>query len=245
MKQQVIALHEQFYNDGAWYVLSSTSLANSGLNPEEMVSKLQGNQEDMQQLLADGICLPLFFPGDCALDGAVIVVGDLTAEQEREWLGRIQSKLHIPCGEFMLVGGGGCEDDWEAAINYFAPPDPHLINFQKVRVSPGDYLVEVYAFLGSMNFNFHLDNIKRENWQQWFHLKGIPESEQPQWFRFLQENDYIDSERFDLQEYIIRLAPLYEAPPIPVLDEEIVWCSQYEFRQLDHCPMGIRRSQLK
>ncbi|QFZ91240.2 hypothetical protein [Synechococcus elongatus] len=242
--QRVLPVDQRFFNDGAWYVLSSTSLGNSGLEPGQIVDQLQGGVEAIQQLIAEGICLPLFFPGDCALDQVVVVLGDLTPEQEREWLGRIQSYLHIPCGELMLLGGGGCEEDWEVAIHHATPPNPHLFNFQKFTIPPGDYLVEVYAFLGSMNFNFQLEEIPRKQWQQWFHLQDKTKAEQPDWFKFLLANDYIDSEKFGLQEYIIRLSPLQEIPPLPVLDEEIAWCGYYQFRQPEHCPRGISRTQL-
>jgi len=242
MSQTIFPLDTRFFNDGAWYVLSSTSLGNSGLNPEQLVNTLQGDPSGVEQLMADGICLPLLFPGDCALDQVAIVLGDLTAEQESEWLGRIQSHLHIPCGEFLVMGGGGCEEDWEAALENPAPPDPDLLfNFQKFKVPPGDYLVEVYAFLGSMNFNFKLDEIGRENWQSWFHLQDT--SEPPEWFKSLLKNDYIDSEAFDLQDYLIRLSPLQETPPLPVL-EDCPWCGYYEFRQPPQCPQGLSRSRL-
>lgn len=244
MSQQVIPVDENFFNDGAWYVLSSTSLGGADFSPQQIVNKLQGDINDIRQLLDAGICLPLFFPGDCALDKVVIVIGDLTEQQEHEWLGRIQSKLHIPCGEFVLLGGGGSEDDWHVALNHFSPPNPHLINFHKVRLAPGDYLVEVYAFLGSMNFNFQLDEIGKKNWQHWLKLDGVAESEQPAWFKFLLENDYVDSEEFGLQEYIIRLTPLQESPPLPELDEELYWCGLYQYRQPQQFPKGILRSQL-
>ncbi|WP_238154192.1 hypothetical protein [Synechococcus elongatus] len=242
--QQVLPVDQRFFNDGAWYVLSSTSLGNSGLEPSQIVEQLQGDIEAIQALMSAGTCLPLFFLGDCALDQVIIVVGDLTDEQEREWLGRIQSYLHIPCGELMLLGGGGCEEDWKIAINHQIPPNPHLFNFQRFTIPPGDYLVEIYAFLGSMNFNFQLEEIPKRQWQQWFHLQDDQKAEQPEWFKFLLENDYIDSDQFDLQEYIIRLSPLQERPPLPALDEEVAWCGLYQFRQPADCPMGISRSQL-
>lgn len=242
--QQIFLLDQRFFNDGAWYVLSSTSLGNSGLEPSKIVDQLQGGVEAVQLLISEGICLPLFFPGDCALDQAVVVLGDLTPDQEREWLGRIQSYLHIPCGEFMIMGGGGCEEDWEAAIHNTVPSNLHLFNFQKFIIPPGDYLVEVYAFLGSMNFNFQLEEISKKQWKDWFNLQEVPEAEQPKWFKFLLNNDYIDSEEFDFQEYIIRLSPLREIPPFPTLDEDLTWCGHYQFRQLAHSPVGISRSQL-
>ncbi len=104
----------------------------------------------MNQLLRDGICLPLYFPGDCALDDAIVVIGDLTEQEEAEWIGRLCAKLEIPCGEF-LVMGGGLEEDFEVALTQFETTDSF---FQKFRLEPGAYRVEVYAYLSSMTVNF-------------------------------------------------------------------------------------------
>ena len=67
MSRKVIPLKESFFNDGYWYVLSSTSLGGSNLSPAQIADYLQsGDEATMNQLLRDGIFLPLYFPGDCA-----------------------------------------------------------------------------------------------------------------------------------------------------------------------------------
>src|ERR1041384_6382190 len=115
MQRRVLNLREGFFNDGHSYMLTSTSLGGSGLSPAEIAGRLQGNAQDVQQILRDGICIPLYFDGDCALDDAVIVIGDLTPQEDAEWIGRIRAWLNIPCGEFLFLGGG-IEEDFESAI---------------------------------------------------------------------------------------------------------------------------------
>src|SRR5947209_5680331 len=140
--RRLLSLREGFFNDGHWYVLSSTSLGGSGLTADQISGQLQtADPAVIQRLLRDGTCLPLFFDGDCALDGVQIVVGDLTSQEEAEWIGRIRSKLNIPCGEFMILGGA-LDEDFETAMEHFEAPDPHYVNFSKFRVEPGQYLVE-------------------------------------------------------------------------------------------------------
>ena len=74
MSRRIIPLKEDFFNDGYWYVLSSTSLGGSNLSPAQIAGHLQsGDGALMNQLLRDGICLPLYFPGDCALDDAIVI----------------------------------------------------------------------------------------------------------------------------------------------------------------------------
>lgn len=249
--RQILPLNDAFFNDGYWYVLSSTSLGGSQLSPAQIAEKLEvSNPANLNPFLQAGVCLPLFFPGDCALDDAVVVIGDLTEQEEAEWIGRIQATLNIPCGEF-LVMGGGLEEDFEVALSHFEAPDPHFVFFQKFKLEPGMYLVEVYAFLGSMTVNIAWDNGKKRAQQEaltdWWQ-RTRPNQDYPQWLTAYLEDDYVDSDKFGLLEYLIRLKPISEAEaaqiPIPALVEEngeTFWCGVFEMRRPDPCPLGIDR----
>ena len=152
--RNVTPLNEAFFNDGHWYVLSSSSLGGSGLSIDEICQTMQSQDPDiMNKTLSDGICFPVYFPGDCALDQAVIIQGDLSEKEEREWIARLSSKINIPCGEFMIMGGA-MEEDFDVALENFTPPDPHFQFFQKLKLEPGEYRIDLYAFLGSMTVNF-------------------------------------------------------------------------------------------
>ncbi|NOQ36613.1 MAG: hypothetical protein GQ569_12080 [Methylococcaceae bacterium] len=240
-QRQLIPIKEAFFNDGHWYVLSSSSLGGSGLTAAEIADKLQSEDKTvMQQLLKEGVCFPLFFDGDCALDDVAIVIGDLSEKEEDEWIGRIQSKLEIPCGEFMVMGGG-MEEGFEDALPNDEAPDPHFTFFQKFKVEAGTYLVEVYAFLSSMTVNFHWDELQErgESIEEWCQLHHVAKKDYPEWMSFFSEEDYVDSEDFDLQEYIIRLTPLTQEVPLPELDEEYNWCGEFKIRRPEKCPQGL------
>ena len=100
-----IPIRDAFFCDGAWYVLSSSSLGGSDLTDAGIGAMFQSEDSGVfTKLLANGVCLPLHFPGDCALDPAVIIEGDLDEEEERGWIGRLRSKIEIPRGEFMIMG---------------------------------------------------------------------------------------------------------------------------------------------
>ncbi|BAW96724.1 hypothetical protein NIES970_16630 [[Synechococcus] sp. NIES-970] len=237
----VIPVREEFFNDGHWYVLTSTSLGGGQLSLKAIADQLQSDDPaDFVQLLENGICLPLCFPADCCLDNAVIVVGDLTAQEKQAWLGRIQSVLEIPCGEFVLMGGG-IEEDFEIATQHFAPPNPHFQFFQKVRVPPGRYLVEVYAFIGSIIVTDAWDandtaTILKTRWQT-----EHPSEPYPDWLTEYLENGYVDAEKFDFLEYLIRLQPFTDGdrPPLPTLGQ---WCDEFTIRQPITFPIGLSRS---
>lgn len=241
--RQVIPLADGFFNDGAWYVLTSTSLGGSHLSPEQLVNKLQSdNAETLLDLARNGICLPLFFQADCELDNAVIILGDLTEQEQHEWVGRIQAELNIPCGEFLLLGGGGCEDDWEIALEHENPPDPQFMFFQKVKLPAGRYLLEIYAFLSSVTGSYAWENLKKRNTlpEQW---RQSP-TDFPDWLEQFIEQEYIDSSEFDLQDYLLRLTPLQQQPPLPTLVPEVNWFGEFEIRMPETAPTGISRSAL-
>ena len=247
--RHVIPVRETFSCDGAWYVLTSGELGGSGLSADDIGERLQSpDSKVIRELLAAGTCLPLYFPGDCALDEAVIVVGDLSGEEEREWIGRLRSTLEVPSGEFILVAGG-LEEDFEEALTKSDPdPDGHQ-SFEKVTVEPGRYLVEVYAFLGSLTTNEEWEDLPEdaEPIREWW-TRTHPGEDVPQWVGSLEDEEYVDSEEFDLLEYVIRLRKLVEnepAIPLPGQDEGTQWCNVFEFRRPDPCPRGIPQKRYR
>lgn len=216
--RKVIPIDEAFFCDGHYYVLTSASLGGSGLTPEALSNTLRrADESEIEELLRRGVCIPLFFDGDCALDGETIfVLGDLTEQEEHDWIGRLSWKLNIPCGKFILLCGGGDAEELADAISG-KPPKPNYQIFQVIDVPPAEYLVEVYAYLASMTVQLSLDeyddkgNLKEnENLEQWY------KTNRP---------------GMDGVNYIIRLVPLDTEPPLPKLVFEIGWCGDFEFRQ--------------
>ena len=216
--RRVVAIAKDFFCDGYYYVLTSASLGGSGLQPEEVVNVLTGaDNQAMEDLLRRGVCIPLFFNGDCALDNnTVFVFGDLTEQEEHDWIGRLSWKLNIPCGKFVILCGGGDADELADAISG-KPPEPNYQIFQVIEVPPAEYLVEVYAYLSSMTVQLALEGYDA-NWNV-----QVDEALK-QWY---QEN------RLGTPDigYIIRLVPLETEPPLPKLVPEVGWCGEFEFRQ--------------
>lgn len=216
-KRQVIPIAPNFFCDGHYYLLTSSSLGGSGLTPEALSNTLRGAvPSEIRHLLRQGVCLPLFFDGDCALDGCtVFVVGDLTEPEDNDWIGKLTSLLKIPCGKLVLLCGGGDAAELAEAISG-NPPKPNYEIFQTIEVPPGDYQVEIYAYLSSMTVQLYLsdydeagnleDNEAAERWYE-THRPGL-------------EN----------VSYIIRLIPLKGEPPEPALVPDIDWCGEFEFR---------------
>jgi hypothetical protein len=121
-----IPISPEFFCDGHFYVLTSTSLGGSSFTLSDISNILgESNEGGIEQLLQQGVCIPLYFDPDCELDGCTLfVLGDLTEEEENQWVGKLSWKLNIPCGKLVLLCGGGDEDELAYAISG-NPPKEH------------------------------------------------------------------------------------------------------------------------
>jgi hypothetical protein len=210
-----IPISSEFFCDGGYYVLTSSSLGGRNYTPSELANILgDGNEAQIRELLSQGVCIPLFFEADCELDRVTLfVVGNLSEAEANEWIGKLVGKLKIPCGKLVLLCGGGEEDMIAAAISGHLP-DPDYVIYQTIDVAPGDYQVEIYAYLQSSIARNYIEA----------HLEEQEPSIQA-WF---------DRNQDDLEDglgYIIRLCPLTTEPPLPNLDPDIGWCGIFECRK--------------
>jgi hypothetical protein len=195
-------------------LLTSASLGGSGFSAAEISEILfEDNREKSIELLTKGVCLPVCFEGDCALDGETLfVIGDLTEQEEKNWIARLRWKLNIPCGKLILCCGCLAED-LEPATAGIAPRRDFEI-YQLIDVPPDEYLVEIYAFFSSQTVQCSLDewddkgnyteNVELEKWYQ-ANRPGIAGI-----------------------SYIIRLGRLESEPPMPELESG--WFQKFEFR---------------
>lgn len=86
-----------FFCDGHGYLIMSRSLG--GMTVAEFCqAHYEGNERDRKALVRRGIYLPLLFDGDCMLDDALVVVGDLTPEESSEAIKVLTWKLNLACG---------------------------------------------------------------------------------------------------------------------------------------------------
>jgi hypothetical protein len=147
--------------------------------------------------------------------------------------------MRRPCGELLIHG---CFDELEESLETFAASSPHYVHFSKFRVPKGRYLVEVYAFVGSLTVNLLWDG--RENGESllgWWRATR-PGQATPSWIAQYAKEDMVEDET--LVSYLIRLAPAAADVPLPKVSEvanEYQWCSTFELRKPSLCPIGIKR----
>lgn len=242
-------LAEEFFNDGPLYVLSSTSLGGIGLSADEISLALSGDDEaTYRDLLSKGACLPLHFPFDCAMDKAAVVIGDLNDVEEEEWVGRVRSRLEIPCGEFLVLANGIEEENWELPMEGLES-DFELSTFETFRVEPGSYLVEVLAYVGSYTItSAWMDSGVTSRLRDWW-SRSRPGEAEPAWIESALKSDGLSHGDHGLLTYLIHLTPLTEDVPVPRLGPVTssqsceLWVGDYEMREPVRCPRGIDRAQ--
>ncbi|MBI4851600.1 MAG: hypothetical protein HY819_07385 [Acidobacteria bacterium] len=249
--RRCIPISNRFCCFGKYYVIASTSLAGSKLEPDQLAKILSlANPEDIRILLGKGICIPLVFQeGDYVMDNAIVILGDLTEEEEAEWIGRICGYLKIDCGKLLFVAGGGEPDDWkDALLGKF--PDGEVYCFDVIDVSPGDYLVEIYAYVSSLTVADHFTvaynySEDRREMEKWFR-NTRPDQPLPKWIEAYGNWNSLTIQE-ELVDYIIRLSLLTSTPTfpqIPKLVPSINWCGKFDFRHPKLCPLGISRSKV-
>lgn len=205
---KTILIDEDFFCDGNYVVLLSQSLGGSGMDPHELADVLGGNdRKTMNDLLRRGVCLPVFFGADGAMDRCTLfVVGDLDETHEKAWIGRLTGKLAIPCGKLVLVCGGGIGEELERAVSG-KPADRDYCIYESIDVPPGDYRVDVLAYVNSSTVSLHHEDLDDTEIQEKY--RNVPSVDEC---------------------YVVRLTPLQEELPLPALVDEVDWPGVFEFR---------------
>ncbi len=131
-----------FFCDGHGYLIFSSSLAGASV-AEFCQAHYEGNVRDRKALVRRGVYLPLLFDGDCMLDNALIVVGDLLPDEASQAILALTWKLSIPCGHLIISAESGEAEYIEQAIQN--QRQKHYEVFEWVDVPPGDYQFALYA----------------------------------------------------------------------------------------------------
>lgn len=185
---------------------------------------------------------------------ARIVLGELSEEEQHEWLGRASWWLQIPDGVLVLAAGG--EFSWGWTEDFEEDEFVH-----QVAVPPGRYRVDIYTTLTGVNGLWALERAgQKEALGTWWR-RTRPDEPMPAWLQFLllenlatdpghaSEWDGWSSARhhalMDTVEkgawidWIVQLRPLQGEPPkkLPELDEGCF--TEPELRIPERCPRGI------
>jgi hypothetical protein len=191
---------------------------------------------------------------------ARVVVHDELRSDEDGWLGRVTGILHIPCGKLLLCAGfdpDALDDFSQMGQNEFIHP---------IEVPPGDYQVDIYTYVNSINGGFCLpDAVKLGAWFRasypgtpfplWLAAICEQEPEQDPGYEDLwaeMEDATEDSRlRFDLDptaliDFVIQLRPLSKNILLsPIAEtEDGFFAPDTGARLPTQFPLGVRSSTL-
>lgn len=205
---KTIRIDEDYFCDGHYAVLLSQNLGGSGMDPHQLADILgRGERKAMEDLLRRGICLPVCFGTDGALDSeSLFVIGDLDERHEKAWIARLTGKLAIPCGKLVLLSGGGDGDELARAVSG-KPADKDYCIYQSLDVPPGDYRVDVLAFVDSPTVGMLHEDLELDAIQEKY--KDLPKVE---------------------VFYVVHLTPLEGDLPLPALIDDMNWPGVFALR---------------
>jgi len=216
-----------------------------GLGPAGIARVWEGESDQsndkVEDLVRRGVMMPMSLYQD---DGYSVrfVLGDLTAQEEAEWVARAVWKLDVPCGEVLV--SGILTPDFEREFRDIVPAEEAGSYWAGAYVSvpPGSYRVEVTSYppgdltsgwgmiTDSRSFGRH-PGLAPEKRRAWFE-RTRPCEAPPAWL----DDDPDDGNLF--VDFIVRLMPLVDAPPVPRFEDD--GCIGWEFRKPELFPLGIR-----
>jgi hypothetical protein len=212
-----------------------------GLTPAGLARVWMGEgDESVGDLVKRGAMMPMDLYQD---DGYLVrfILGELTEQEEAEWVARARGRLEVSCGQVLVSGILTPDFDREFASIMPAEANGSYWAGAYVEVPPGSYQVEVYGYApGDLSSGWGLitdpglfgkhPGIKPEKALDYFR-RTRPSETPPAWIKDeSEEGSYVD--------FIVRLAPLTGDAPGPELEEG--GAVKWEFRKPDICPIGIR-----
>jgi hypothetical protein len=234
------------YNEATGFSIHPRGMG--GLDREQLDANLRENVER-------GLVIPVELVQDDPLIVRV-VLGDLTPEEESEWVGRIVHTLRVPCGSLAVEGGLDPSTDDESEYVLF------------VDVPPGDYRVEVLTYLHGINSDYCVSELSKEKLGTWFR-RTRPNAEMPLWLKlylvdepdadpghekeweaYADEIDSLSESEYDalmgsqgFLDFVIHLTPLAEAADDAAPESEPTEEGWFDIdtgaRRPELCPLGI------
>lgn len=249
------------YNEATGFLITSQGLAGYKFDDEPA-------SHQWQQLVREGVFLPVSLVSDNGPTFRVILNDTLTAQEKEECVDHFSAKLLIPDGKLALIGG--CEYIWgEDSEEYMEVLD----------VPPGKYRVDVYTCFTGINGpslywgNYEFDAgqpgatnakdsggpLQSEPVGAWFR-RTRPQEDFPKWlvehcyedprsdpgheqFWYDYEDVYQDDDDAPgFVDFIVQLRTLDTVPPpsniVPILEED--WIpTEINLQLPPKCPRGL------
>src|SRR5262245_541646 len=154
-------------NETDGFVFTSAALRALGLS---------SGSAEWSRALAGGQVLPVLVESEDAANVRVVVDDALTAAEEAQWVGRVQSGLRVPDGRLVVCGG----------IAYLLEKAAWAEEEARVvEIPPGDYQATVYCYASAPNGRLCVERSGAEEpFGSWFR-RTRPGEELPPWLHNL------------------------------------------------------------
>ncbi|MBW4577249.1 MAG: hypothetical protein KME08_18415 [Aphanothece sp. CMT-3BRIN-NPC111] len=243
----------EFYlsNDGAAFALFSQNSGGVTSYYDCMNLLLEGSQQQVMQIVDEGLILPV---GTYQDDGFSlrVVVGELNAQEEAQWTARIGGKLCIPYGRLILCGGFDIElPESDLPVAQYAGQ----YDICQVEVPAGDYQAFIYSYPPHDLSGSWLKIIGPAQGKTYLGISPVAESlatyfertrpgeVPPSWIAY--ELGLLDYEQYSQDvttpgyiNFVLQLIPRQQEFDCSKLDE--TGCLVWEDRKPQQCPVGIK-----
>jgi hypothetical protein len=213
------------YNESLLFVIASKKLGGKDCAQEP-------GSAEWNELVHEGVFLPVMLNGDKGINLRLIVNGELTPEEKAESFGSFASRLQVRDGKLALLGGSEYLEGEEA--DEFM----HIVKIPK-----GDYRADVYACFAGVNGAYlpHFEEqVAKEPLVDWFR-RTRPGIEAPRWLadhcRITPVEVYEDPPEY--LDFILRLTPWDDNAPLEPLELDEQGCIVMKPAQLERCPVGL------
>lgn len=207
------------YNEANGFVVTSRRMAGKALD--------EGSPE-WNKAVARGDMLPLTLVQDDPFIVRVVAGGALTAQEDEEWLARVDWHVNVPDGRLCVTGGSVFTNgDYDSG-------DPYYEQYVgEVPVPKGRYRATLYTQAHGVNGGAVLD-----------HLAGGFDKGEPldEWFaRTRPGASPVDREETELVDFLLHLEPIDAAPKsgLSALPDEGWFGGAENARKPERCPAGL------
>ena len=210
------------YNEASGFVVTSRRMAGKTLDEGSSEWKKAVNRGDL---------LPLTLMQDDPFVIRVVAGGPLTAEEEAEWVSRVDWHLNIPDGQLCVTGGSVfSNEDYDETESY----SEQFVG--EVAVPKGRYKASLYSMFHGINGSGVMDHLaggygKGESVEDWTE-RTRPGQTMPDWDA---------DEGREVVGFLLHLEPIEAAPKkgLSELPEDGWFGGAENARKPDLCPLGL------
>jgi hypothetical protein len=232
------------YNEATGFMVTSMSMAGSSLD--------EGSKK-WNKAVTDGKMIPITLVQDDSFLVRVVAGDELTAQENEEWVARLDWALDVPDGELAITGGAAIVNE-----QYDESDDYYLSFLRVVKVPPGRYRASVFSYMSGVNGDGILESLadrgRAEPYGKWFR-RSRPGAGFPPWLhdwcvgdpandpgheKSWRGAELTDDEKMpEYVHFLVHLTPDSAAQPGNTVPEGGWFEGAENARKPDRCPLGL------